>query len=386
MKATVKLNSAAHYISSVPQSTNKMTSNITRKVFEESAGRLASWLNEGSLYPAHYQRNANCWSQSKQEKLIDSIMRGKCIPEVLMRQLTNGKFTLEDGLQRLTAVRNFKDGKIMWDGKNYSDLTIVEKQRFDSYSIPVQKYSGATDEEAVEMFMDRQEGSPLNTGEKEHAVGEFSEVVSYTIETLMTKGSPLFERGKKIWGERLNNDKRHENLANAVALVLGCAFGKNAEYCTTNKAIFDKRLLYQKFDAALVTDLLSKIIEIHERVEKLQSITGKAAQNNAWNRNTFNGFIIDSLKRSESGEHEMIMQVWVDFLVMVRCEILNGGKKNSLKTSDLFLGLKKAKKDGNELWGWGTNFVFKDVFGLEPPGNLFKGAAYKDEEEDEDSE
>ena len=202
----------------------------------------------------------------------------------------------------------------------------------------------------------------------------------------MTKDAPLFERGKKIWGERLNNDKRHENLANAVALVLGCAFGKNAEYCTTNKAIFDKRLLYQKFDAAHVTDLLSKIIEIHERVEEQQSMTGKTAQNNAWNRNTFNGFIIDSLKRSENGEHEMIMQVWIDFLVMMRGEILNGGKKNSLKTSDLFLGLKKAKKDGNELWGWGTNFVFKDVFGLEPPGNLFKGAAYKDEEEDEETE
>ena len=363
-----------------------MTSNITRKVFEESAARLASWLLDGSLYPAHYQRNANCWSEKKQEKLIDSMMRGKCIPEVLMRELTNGKFTLEDGLQRLTAVRNFKDGKITWNGKSYADFTVVEKQRFDSYSIPVQKYSGATDEEAVEMFMDRQEGSPLNTGEKEHAVGDFSDVVRYTIQTLLTKDAPLFERGKKIWGERLNNDKRHENLANAVALVLGCAFGKNAEYCTTNKAIFDKRLLYQKFDAAHVTDLLSKIIEIHERVEEQQSMTGKTAQNNAWNRNTFNGFIIDSLKRSENGEHEMIMQVWIDFLVMMRGEILNGGKKNSLKTSDLFLGLKKAKKDGNELWGWGTNCVFKDVFGLEPPGNLFKGAAYKDEEEDEETE
>ena len=371
-----------------------MTSNITRKVFEESAARLASWLLDGSLYPAHYQRNANCWSEKKQEKLIDSMMRGKCIPEVLMRELTNGKFTLEDGLQRLTAVRNFKDGKIMWNGKSYSNLTIVEKQRFDSYSIPVQKYSGATDMEAVEMFMDRQEGSPLNTGEKEHAVGEFSPLVTYTIETLMTRGSPLFERGKKIWGERLNNDKRHENLANAVALVLGCAFTKNAEYCTTNKVIFDKRLLDdkplldEKFDPARVTDLLSKIIEIHERVEKQQSMTGKAAQNNVWNRNTFNGFIIDSLKRSENGQHEMIMQVWVDFLVMMRGEILNGGKKNSLKTSDLFKGLKKAHAEGLGLWGHGTEYVFKDVFGLEPPGNPFKGkgAVYKDEDEDEEEE
>ena len=371
-----------------------MTSNITRKVFEESAARLASWLLDGSLYPAHYQRNANCWSEKKQEKLIDSMMRGKCIPEVLMRELTNGKFTLEDGLQRLTAVRNFKDGKIMWNGKSYSNLTIVEKQRFDSYSIPVQKYSGATDMEAVEMFMDRQEGSPLNTGEKEHAVGEFSPLVTYTIETLMTRGSPLFERGKKIWGERLNNDKRHENLANAVALVLGCAFTKNAEYCTTNKVIFDKRLLDdkplldEKFDPARVTDLLSKIIEIHERVEKQQSMTGKAAQNNVWNRNTFNGFIIDSLKRSENGQHEMIMQVWVDFLVMMRGEILNGGKKNSLKTSDLFKGLKKAHAEGLGLWGHGTEYVFKDVFGLEPPGNPFKGkgAVYKDEDEEEEDE
>ena len=359
-----------------------MTCNIIRKVFEESAARLASWLIDGTLYPAHYQRNANCWSEKKQEKLIDSMMCGKCIPEVLMRELTNGKFTLEDGLQRLTAVRNFKDGKITWNGKVYADLTVVEKQRFDSYSIPVQKYSGATDEEAVQMFMDRQEGSPLNTGEKEHAVGEFSPLVTYTIETLMTRGSPLFERGKKIWGERLDNDKRHENLANAVALVLGCAFGKNAEWCTTNKAIIDKGLLFKKFDAARVTDLLSKIIEIHERVEEQQSMTGKTAENNAWNRNIFNGFIIDSLKRSESGEHEMIMHVWVDFLVMMRGEILNGGKKNSLKTSNLFLGLKKAHAEGLGLWGYGTNYVFKDVFGLEPPANFFKGAAYKDEEDE----
>ena len=364
-----------------------MTSNITRKVFEESAAKLASWLLDGSLYPAHYQRNANCWSEKKQEKLIDSMMRGKCIPEVLMRELTNGKFTLEDGLQRLTAVRNFMDGKITWNGsKSYADLTIAEKQRFDSYSIPVQKYSGATDMEAVEMFMDRQEGSPLNTGEKEHAVGEFSPLVTYTIQTLMTKGAPLFERGKKIWGERLNNDKRHENLANAVALVLGCAFTKNAEYCTTNKVIFDKELLYKKFDAAHVTDLLSKIIEIHERVEEQQSMTGKAAENNAWNRNTFNGFIIDSLKRSENEEHDMIMQIWVDFLVMMRGEILNGGKKNSLKTSDLFKGLKKAHAEGLGLWGFGTDYVFRDVFGLEPPANFFKGAAYKDEEEEEETE
>jgi len=356
-----------------------MSSTIQREVFESPAAELAALLATGKLYPAHYQRNANCWDKKKQERLIDSMIRGKCIPEVLVRELTNGKWTLEDGLQRLTAIMNFLNGKITWFGKKYSELSVTEKQSFDAYSIPIQKYWGATDEEAVEMFMDRQEGSPLNTGEKENAIGEFSDIVRYTIETLMTKDAPLFERGKKIWGKRLNDDKRHENLANAVALVLGCAFGKNAEFCTTNKAIFDKRLLYQPFDAAAVTDILSKIIEIHERVEKEQPLTGAAAQNDAWNRNTFNGFIIDSLKRTPSSNHAAVMQVWVDFIVAVRVEILTKGKKNLLKSSDLFNGLKMAKKRGNELWGYGTNYVFHDVMGLETPGNLFKGKAYVDE-------
>ena len=359
-----------------------MPSTIEREVFESPAAELAALLATGKLYPAHYQRNANCWDTKKQERLIDSMIRGKCIPEVLVRELTNGKWTLEDGLQRLTAIMNFLNGKITWNGKKYSEITIQEKQRFNTYSLPIQKYHGATDEEAVEMFMDRQDGSPLNTGEKENAIGEFSDVIRYTIETLMSKDAPLFERGKKIWGERLNDDKRHENLANAVALVLGCAFGKNAEFCTTNKAIFDKRLLYQAFDASAVTDLLSKVIEIHERVEKEQPLTGKAAQNNAWNRNTFNGFVIDTLKRTPMSQHSNVAQVWVDFLVAVRIEILTGGKKNSLKSSNLFVGLKMAKKMGNELWGYGTNYVFHNIMGLETPGNLFKGAAYEDEEEE----
>lgn len=357
-----------------------MSSTIQREVFESPAAELAALLASGKLYPAHYQRNANCWDKKKQERLIDSMIRGKCIPEVLVRELTNGKWTLEDGLQRLTAIMNFLNGKITWNGKKYSELTVQEKQRFNTYSVPIQKYHGATDEEAVEMFMDRQDGSPLNTGEKENAIGEFSDVVRYTIETLMSKDAPLFERGKKIWGERLNDDKRHENLANAVALVLGCAFG--VEFCTTNKVIFDKRLLYQAFDASAVTDLLSKIIEIHERVEKEQPLTGKAAQNNAWNRNTFNGFIIDTLKRTPMSQHSNVAQVWVDFLVAVRVEILTGGKKNSLKSSKLFMGLKMAKKMGNELWGYGTNYVFHDIMGLETPSNLFKGAAYEDEDEE----
>jgi hypothetical protein len=361
-----------------------MSSTIERKVFESPAAELAALLATGKLYPAHYQRNANCWDKKKQERLIDSMIRGKCIPEVLVRELTNGKWTLEDGLQRLTAIMNFLNGKITWNGKKYSDITVQEKQRFNMYSVPIQKYRGTTDEEAVEMFMDRQDGSPLNTGEKENAIGEFSDVVRYTIETLMSKDSPLFERGKKIWGERLNDDKRHENLANAVALVLGCAFG--VEFCTTNKVIFDKRLLYQAFDASAVTDLLSKIIEIHERVEKEQPLTGKAAQNNVWNRNTFNGFIIDTLKRTPMSQHSNVAQVWVDFLVAVRVEILTVGKKNSLKSSNLFVGLKLEHAKGNGLWGYGTNYIFKDIMGLEPPAAKISQIVYRDEVEDDENE
>ena len=71
--------------------------------------------NEIDLQP-DFQRG-EVWQLPKQQRLIDSILRGWVVPPILViDDLNGGQLQVLDGQQRLAAIRDFKQNLILIDG------------------------------------------------------------------------------------------------------------------------------------------------------------------------------------------------------------------------------------------------------------------------------
>ena len=98
----------------------------------------------GIDYDPEYQRGL-VWNQDDNEKLIDSIMNeieiGKFafIENEYDSSKPNGGllYTLIDGKQRLTCIKNFYEDKFTYKGVFYSQLSNTDKRHFNSFLVAV---------------------------------------------------------------------------------------------------------------------------------------------------------------------------------------------------------------------------------------------------------
>jgi len=134
-----------------------------------------------------YQRSSKVWPPAARSYLIDTIIHGYPMPKLSMRQKTDlrSRMTVKeivDGQQRSAAIADFYQDKLRISGKSeikgsrFSDLEEPDQQRFVDYSLSVDLFVGATEEEIREVF--RRINSytlPLNYQERRHATfqGEF---------------------------------------------------------------------------------------------------------------------------------------------------------------------------------------------------------------------
>lgn len=265
--------------------------------------------------PAH-QRNF-VWDQPRQERLVEALIKRRALTGTfLLRLLENGKFTLEDGQQRLTTVGRYVTDKFKVNDKLFSELDPLIQQSFLSFNMPVEQYEGATDEEAIAIFVQRQGGAPLSCGDKLWAMHDLSPIVRFAFVMLLTKNVGLHNRAEAVWGRQSGADKKRTRLLTAVALCSALAFGPNfmtkkwPDYQTSG-------ILSRQVNGPAVVDLLEKIIGILEEVGRAVPTNGRYKKKQ-WDPAFVTGYIACDLKQKAIEEHDRAIARWTAFLTYAR--------------------------------------------------------------------
>jgi hypothetical protein len=237
------------------------------------------------------------WSLRQQRKLIHAIRRRKPIPSILLRDLGDEgeTMTLEDGQQRLrTCVRFLNDEFELEDGRYFSDLTQDEQDTIRNYDFIVVKYSGASGEEAREIFNDFQNGKPLTFGERIYSLLHTSPIVGYAVRMLLTPAAGFYEPLAPIMGlaGRTPKSRRGADTARAFALCAGMAFGIDH---LSRKWDDADAILHKAFDEAQATQRLEDYVRVWQRVHEVSPITTATRRNSCWDMGTFGGYIAYSL-------------------------------------------------------------------------------------------
>lgn len=151
-----------------------------------------AWLDEKSLIlNAEFQRR-NVWPPSAKTYLIDTILKGRPMPNIMIRSLIDiktkrTKREVIDGQQRLNAISEFATGKLTLGSRagkyarlSYSDLEEEDKHTFLEYRIGVEQLSNTDNETVLDIFQRLNSYSyRLNPQELRHAgfQGEFRSAV-----------------------------------------------------------------------------------------------------------------------------------------------------------------------------------------------------------------
>jgi hypothetical protein len=299
---------------------------LNRPPAPEFSSEVTTWklrvllerLSTGRIRLPPYQR-IFVWNKRRQELLIDKTKSRRALPgSILLRKYADGTWTMEDGLQRTTTHDRFVTGVVTGsNGEPFEVMSPVEKERYLNTDVIVEVYENATDAEAIDIFINRQGGQPLSTGDRLHAMMALSPTVAFAVETLLTPGMGLNQRAARVWGSRIHSEEKRNYLVDAVALVAGLAFGP---LCITKSwaDIQVNGMLSEPFNRAQVTASLVKILEIYERVQLNQPApTNKLASQ--WTMTNFNGYIAYSLY-TYPDEHARIVDGWVDFISRARVD------------------------------------------------------------------
>ena len=372
-------------------------------------------LEAGRLEIPPHQRGY-CWTPSQKEKFIQSILKGYPVPSILMSASRRGdpRPTLEDGQQRITTASKFRRDEFTCGGRLYSQMSEIERERFDKEKFIVITFYGATQDQRIEIFDWHQNGAPLTPGERYHAHYE-TPLIKYVKEMLMTPGTGLHDRAALVWGVRgdtpgePSKDKRRKWLQSAVALVVGLAFGpaymnKNYQMVVENgfmtSEYFDERI-----QAAVRRDL-ERILSIYEEVQRVHPVTGASWMNKHWDMGNFTGYLaysLSALDRDEyNAEHaadagvvkpydevayspdslssipahwDELQAEWIEFMVKIRRAVDENPRKKfaTILGEAHHAGLSKARNWTLERWENGYNRIFKPEQGV--------GAAIENEED-----
>lgn len=404
---------------------------ITKRSTNITLEALIQDLDEKRIIIPAHQREY-CWDHPREDKFIQSILKGFPIPSILMSErLVDRTPVLEDGRQRLTAASRFRSNKfkVKWLGGEltYEELPVEDQMRFNNEAIMVQTFRNADDDDRIQIFDWHQNGAPLSTGERYHAQGE-SKLISFVKELLMTPGSGYHDRASAIWDVRgdplvvpegfVSKDKRRKWLLAATALVMGLLYGpKNA----TKKYEPDRGLITAEISAAKKTAVkkdLERILEIYEAVDtRVPATKPKKWKNAHWDLGTYTGYILYTLSINARKIHDdkaskppvdvakpifedddkgsykpnsmtdaewaPIKNTWIEYMVSVR-RTINANPMKKLKTvleEKIHKGISKARSWTNARWEDG----YKRVFGI-PITDAASTSGDDYEESDEESE
>ena len=121
------------------------------------------------------------WGRTRQQDLIDSILRGWKLPKFYFLKTSSDEeqqYEVVDGQQRLNSIFEFFEGKLPlsdksaaeFGGRYYKDLPTKVSDNFDDYDIQFDLLEDAADEDVTLFFQRLQNGLPLTSSEKLHSV------------------------------------------------------------------------------------------------------------------------------------------------------------------------------------------------------------------------
>ena len=180
---------------------------------------------EIDLSPA-FQRQANLWSLDQQSRLIESLMLKIPIPTFYFNAADDDKWVVIDGLQRLSAFKNFLVGN-----ENESGKWIKESLRGLQY---LEEFNGVSFDELPRQYMRRIKETPI---------------VAYTVE----KGTPegivynIFQR-INTGGLQLSPQEIRQALYGGVATELIKELAESKEFLeVTQHSISNRRMADREY-------------------------------------------------------------------------------------------------------------------------------------------
>jgi len=296
------------------------TTPVEFDVTSRGVEKIVQAVESNKIALAAHQRSSDNWTPAQQEKLADTIDKNLPMPSILVRKYDTGVESLEDGLQRVTAMRAFIRGDVsLPSGEKFSDFSEIRKARFLTYSIPMVVYTNVNDEQAIEIFIRFQSGTALSVGQLLHAFTAKSPLVRFTKKTLLTPSEGLHDRAARTWGNRSNDDKKRNNLKNACALVAGLAFGSDK---MSRKWSDFQDILTKEFDEVAVVKKIERILDIYERSAVTVPIVKKRQLGFNWNFGNGVGYIVYTVNLNEADlepitglyDHTSVNNRWVAFL------------------------------------------------------------------------
>ena len=381
---------------------NKMWENV-----EISIKNLTDWLLSETIEIPPWQREFT-WETPSQQNLAACIMKKDPMPQILLRQLPNLHYSLEDGRQRLTSLRNFREDKFIVNGKKFSEFSQAEQNHFLTYKMPVQIYRGFSVEEAVQLFINRQQGIALTLGEKYYAVDSFSPLVRTTRNLLMKAGHGLHNEAAAVWGRLCDDtapdgtviikDKKRRWLERACAIIAGLAWGSN--YITKKPTdvfkILDGHNMMTRpihnenggeTEEQALQDIrlkLVQIIDIYKAVQVKKTVSS-ALIKKQFDPGFATGYIIYGLNLPAEQRPPNFKEKWVDFLVSERVNTAEARAARPPTTyvpilsRDVIVGPARSWSDTR--WENGHNYLFPPP---QPAVLAVLAAPAEDEDEDDD--
>ncbi|MCZ2826613.1 MULTISPECIES: DUF262 domain-containing protein [unclassified Modestobacter] len=164
--------------------------------WEPDLRTLLARVDEGELdLQPDFQRGL-AWNASKQQRLIDTILRGWSVPPLHLLVLPEEQLAVLDGQQRLRAVVAFVSGQLrvgkwapeddsVWDleGATYGDLPDVVKRRVQNYKLSCYRLYDYEPDEPYELFFRLNLPTGLTQAEKRNAlVGDSRRQVKNLVE------------------------------------------------------------------------------------------------------------------------------------------------------------------------------------------------------------
>ncbi|POZ63979.1 DUF262 domain-containing protein [Chromobacterium alticapitis] len=126
--------------------------------------------NENEIYVPEYQREF-VWDNSRQSRLIESIVLGLPIPPIFVAENKDGRLEIVDGSQRVRTLSAFLNNELRLDGLEkvtmlngmaFDDFDVSRKRKFNNTTFTVIVLSeSATDEVKNDLFERINKGSDI---------------------------------------------------------------------------------------------------------------------------------------------------------------------------------------------------------------------------------
>ena len=229
---------------------------------------LLIWMEERTLIlNTEFQRRA-VWSPAAKTYLIDTILRGRPMPNIYLRTKTDLKTRRNyresvDGQQRLRAIQEFAKGEFAlgknageYAGMRYDDLDPESKRSFLTYSLGVVQLFNATDSEVLDVFHRiNAYGLSLNRQELRH--GKYQGAFRSAVVNSSKRWAILWDKYRIVGVRERVRMADDELMAQMLGIILeGVQDG--------GQPAIEK--FYKNYDASVPQDAVSKLDSAIQRI------------------------------------------------------------------------------------------------------------------------